>query len=281
MRTLLVILLSQTVAALKVTVLGGTGFTGSRVCKQLVQAGCDVVSVSATGKAPSTEEWVKSVDFRANSLTRGPREGIAEAIGNPDAIVSCVGAIGFDVQGLLLGNGVANVEAAKVAKQAGVSRFVYVSVASELVTARDWLPAFFSGYFDGKENAEEAITAEFGECSTFIKPTFIYGGEDFGLFPPRVNSAYGSAVEEILSSKPFDALANALPGLIKVALRPPVSVDAVAGAAVAAALGKTDAMKIDGTAQINQAASQPPATGLSDFTAAISSKVSELTSEKA
>jgi hypothetical protein len=32
-----------------------------------------------------------------------------------------------------------------------------------------------------------------------VKPTFIYGGNAFGLLPPRVNYAYGLAVDELLS----------------------------------------------------------------------------------
>jgi len=217
------------------------------------------------------------VTWRANELTRGSREALAEAIGSPDVVVSCVGAIGFDVQGLLLGNGIANVEAARAAKAVGASKFVYVSVASEVVDSRGWLPPFFSGYFDGKANAERAISEAFGEGATFVKPTFIYGGDSFGLFPPRVNSAYGSAVEEVLSSPPLKGLANVMPGLIKVALRPPVSVDAVAAAAAGAALGEFSASVLDGTAQINAATDQPAATGLSDFASSVSSKLTELT----
>ena len=38
----------------KVTVMGGSGFTGSRVCQLLAEAGCSVVSVSASGKAPAS-----------------------------------------------------------------------------------------------------------------------------------------------------------------------------------------------------------------------------------
>lgn len=263
--------------ALQVTVLGGSGFVGSRVCKSLVESGADVISVSTSGAAPSwceAEDWAKSVDWRANELTRGPREGLVEAIGKPDAVVSCVGAIGFDWQGLLLGNGIANEEAARAAKSSGASKFVYTSVASEVADARTWLPAFFAGYFDGKADAETAILDHFGaDASTFVRPSFIYGGDSFGLFPPRVTSAYGSGVEELLSNGVITKVADALPGLIKVALRPPVSVDAVAGACAAAAMGDLNAGTYDGTAAINTAVKRPPATGLSDFVAELKAKI--------
>jgi hypothetical protein len=117
----------------------------------------------------------------------------------------------------------------------------------------------------------------------FVKPSFIYGGDSFGLFPPRVNTAYGSAVEELLSTPIVSSLAGALPGLLKVALRPPVSVGSVAGAMAAAALAApptTNGMveELDGTAAINSAAGQPSATGFTDFSRALKAKFEELSS---
>ena len=84
--------------------------------------------------------------------------------------------------------------------------------------------------------------------------------------------AYGSGVDRLLSFGLIETIADAAPGLIKVALRPPVSVDAVAGACASAALGELaeDAAtrravgELDGTAAIKAAAGDPPATGLTD-----------------
>jgi hypothetical protein len=64
----------------------------------------------------------------------------------------------------------------------------------------------------------------------FVKPSFIYGGNKFGLIPPRVTKEYVSFIEGLLSFGIFTFLADITPGLIKVALRPPSSVEAVAGA---------------------------------------------------
>ena len=50
----------------KVVVLGGNGFVGSRVSKLLVQAGCEVSSVSRSGTPPSwasKEDWVSGVTW--------------------------------------------------------------------------------------------------------------------------------------------------------------------------------------------------------------------------
>jgi len=93
-----------------------------------------------------------------------------------------------------------------------------------------------------------------------------YGGSDFGLLPPRVNYEYGSGVEELLFLPPFKFLADVTPGLIKVALRPPVCVDSVAAACAKAALDDSgaDLLVLDGTDAINGYSGQPASTGLTD-----------------
>jgi len=266
-----------------ITVLGGTGFVGSEVCKKLVEAGAKVRSVSRSGTPPERfkdESWVSSVQWVSNDLCRGSREELSSALGTPDVVVSCIGAIGFDTQGLLLGNAVANIEAVGAAKKLGVTRYVYCSVASEVAACRDgWLPSCFTGYFDGKRQAEEAILEAAGESghATIIKPGFVYGGDDFGLFPPRVNSGYGSAVEEILSLSIIQSIANVLPGLLKVALRPPVSVDAVASACAIASTKTSKVNIVDGTTAINELAGQPPATGFSDAVSAVRETIAKMT----
>jgi len=261
-------------------VLGGTGFVGSRVCKALATAdpSVEVVSVSRTGAVPEWckgDDWTKQVSWVKNELTRGSREKLQEAIGAPDAVVSCVGAIGFGQQALLLGNGIANVEAATAAKVVGAQRMAYVSVGSEVDASKGWLPGFFGAYFEGKRTAEEAMAAEFGENACIIKPSFIYGGDNFGLLPPRVSGWYGSFIEELLSQAAFVKGADILPGLIGVALRPPVNVDAVAAACVAHALGECSETELDGTAAINAVAGLPPARGLTDAIEGIKSKLSD------
>ena len=261
------------------TVLGGTGFVGSRVCKVLVSKGAEVTSVSRSGSCPSwasEEEWTKEVKWVAADLL-GADTGEVVA-GDCDSVVSCVGVVDLDPQVLRRGNGGANLNAFASAKRAGVGRSVYVSVASEVAACENWLPFAkdaFSAYFDGKRSAEEAAAdAVGGDATKFcvIKPTFIYGGEVFALKPPRVTAAYGSGVEEVLSLAPIQALADAAPGLIKVALRPPVSVEAVATACASAALGELaegDATRravgvLDGTVAIKAAAGELTPTRLAD-----------------
>lgn len=259
MRCVALLLLARTSVALRVTVAGGSGFVGSRVCKYLVDAGAEVRAVSKSGAAPAWaagETWAGSVTWVASDLTRGSMESLEAALGAPEAFVSCVGSIGFDRQGLLLGNGKTNADCTKALQNlGGVKRIAYVSVSEELFDSASWLPGFFEGYFDGKRQAEAAFNSVASTC--IVRPTFIYGGDSFGIAPPRVTAEYGAFIEGLLSAAPFKLLADVMPGLIKIALRPPVSVDAVAAACARAAMGSVDAATLDGTEAINAAADLP------------------------
>mmetsp|Transcript_13110 Transcript_13110/g.19288 ORF Transcript_13110/g.19288 Transcript_13110/m.19288 type:complete len:311 (+) Transcript_13110:157-1089(+) len=255
------------ILALQVTVVGGTGFVGSRVCKLLAdQDEVSVTSLSKTGRIPEwckQDSWTQDVTWKAVDLLSSKDLDM----GNPDVIVSCVGVVGTDPEELKRGNGVAN-EVAFTNAGSKLQRSVLISVSEEVAACQDnWLPEFFKGYFDGKKMAERAaLDAVAGDAtkSVVIKPTFIYGGDSFGLLPPRVNYEYGSGVEELLSTSVFKALADVTPGLIKVALRPPVSVDSVAAAAAAAAIGDISGGVLDGAASINAATDQPAAKGLTE-----------------
>ena len=270
---------------LKVVVLGGSGFVGSRVCKALAESGASVTSLSKSGNVPAygkDEDWAKEVSWISLDLLSATDDTIDAAMGEPDAVVCAVGAIGTDPSVLLKGNGEANVAGFESAKRAGVKRISYVSVSDEVADCQEnWLPEFFESYFQGKQMAEAAaLDAVEGDSTRLcvVRPTFIYGGDSFGLLPPRVTFEYGSGIEELLSLGIFKSLADITPGLIKVALRPPVSVDSVAAACASAALGSEGAIgkTLDGAASINAATDQPTATGLTEAIAWTKEKIGEL-----
>ena len=285
-RTHLLLLWLAGCDALRVTVVGGSGFVGSRVCKILVGSGAEVTSISKSGQIPkwaSGEEWTSKVKWATVDLLRADDAAIDAAMGSPGSVISCVGTVDSDPEVLSLGNGLANENAFASAQRTGVKRAVYVSVSSEVAACEEsWLPFAkeeFSAYFAGKAKAEVAAAASVGNDATklcIIKPTFIYGGESFevplpGKFvAPRVSSDYGYFVEELLAFAPVQALADAAPGLIKVAFRPPVSVEAVATACAFAALGELTSGQatrraigtLDGTVAIKAAAGEVPASGI-------------------
>eukprot|EP00854_Cymbomonas_tetramitiformis_P018428 gene18428-21987_t len=215
----------------KIVVLGGTGFVGSQVCKQMVEKGATVVSVSKRGVAPSgSGAWAGSVQFEAADLL-APSVDLSAILKDAVAVVSCIGVIGGSDEELVAGNGTANEVAVAQAKAAGVSQFVYISVSSGTMDAVDGIA--LKGYFEGKRRAEAAVATAFPNNAAIIKPGFIYGSDSFGLTPPRVPHGYGDLVENTLSLPPFRAVAK-IGGPIGLALSPPVAVESVAGAVVEA-----------------------------------------------
>jgi len=211
-------------------------------------------------------------------------------MGTPDAVISCLGTIGTNPTLLRQGNGVANVKGFESAQRCtttttttgDVPAIAYVSVCTEIrdLQAAGWFPNFCTSYFEGKTMAEDSAK-RCGQAVTIVAPTFIYGGEAFlskfvssngvdafGVLPPRVADGCGSFVDQLLSFPLFQLVADKTPGLLKVAFRPPVSVDAVAGACVQGILkpqgaGKTVTL-LDTAHDINALAQHPPATGITD-----------------
>jgi len=287
-----------------VTVVGGTGFVGSRVVKLLSDQGMEVISISKSGTMP---EWLQktsnqqhNIVWKSLDLITCSPEDLDRAMGQPDALISCVGTIGTNSTVLWEGNGVSNVNAFESAQRVQTKKgrrplqaIAYVSVSSEVKACQEegWLPEFFSNYCTAKNRAEQSARQTIsqpeddnekdgrdgggvGSDLIIVAPTFIYGGDSFGLLPPRVNDAYGSFIDQLLSFGVIQKLADVLPGLIKVALRPPVSVDAVAGACVNGILGRattrmisnngSTVLVLDTAKDINSMANQLPATGMND-----------------
>lgn len=169
------------------------------------------------------------------------------------AVISCVGAMGTNNDyNINAGTGLA----AQAAKAAGVTRFVYITVAPEVKEfARD--TTFLQDYMEGKKFSRDSVVAAFQENAILIEPTFIYGGGSFELNPPRVAGFYGKFIEDILSSSPIRNVERLLnPGIIKIALEPPVPVEDVANAAAAGALGETTLPVLDSYDKIKQASLQ-------------------------
>jgi len=236
----------------KVVVFGGNGFVGSRVSEQLVAAGAKVVSISRSGAPPvwaKGQEWMSKVSWIKGDPIK---EDWSDSLAGSAAVVSCIGVIGGSDESMVLGNGAVNVAVAQQTASAGVDKMVYISVSDAVGGAVGGFA--LKGYFKGKKEAEAAITKSFGKTAVILAPTFIYGGDEFSATPPRVAEGYGSFVEGALSSGPIRALAGVMPGIVALALLPPVSVNSLATAAAGAALGTVKAGRVDGTDAINAAA---------------------------
>ena len=225
-------------------VVGGTGFVGTATTKALA-ASAEVARVKAISRRGTGD--VEGVEYAAADALAGDEDTLVQALKGCDVVVSCVGTIGGDD---VAGNGKANVAIVDAAKKAGAKRFVYVSVASIVKENVKGLGPL-DGYFEGKEQAEAAVSAAFPDAHAIVRPSFIFGGDAFNLNPPRVPTGYGSGVARLLASGPVRAVAKAMPGLIKLTLEPPVDVEAVAGAVVKAVVSEEEgAMVVDGTEAI-------------------------------
>lgn len=111
------------------------------------------------------------------------------------------------------------------------------------------------GYFAGKVLAEETLAKTFDEKDYLVvKPSFVYGGDAFSLSPPRVTKQYGDVLVKLLGSNLVKSIAEKTPGPIKLTLAEPVSVEDVAGACAAGALGTNAASTADGTDEIKACA---------------------------
>eukprot|EP00550_Attheya_septentrionalis_P013592 CAMPEP_0198305870 /NCGR_PEP_ID=MMETSP1449-20131203/58110_1 /TAXON_ID=420275 /ORGANISM="Attheya septentrionalis, Strain CCMP2084" /LENGTH=288 /DNA_ID=CAMNT_0044008413 /DNA_START=139 /DNA_END=1005 /DNA_ORIENTATION=+ len=205
----------------KIVVFGGSGYVGAHVVQILSQKGYDVVSVSRSSPSAQAEKVSKilgsplaATKYESLDASTADLNGV---LSGASAVVSCVGiAPGGSNQ--RAGNGGVNIRIADAAKAAGVERFVYISVSSALANG----PAKFllGDYLKGKAEAEAAVIKDFGSNALVIKPAIIAGGPPGELRPPGP------------------------PGI------KPVSVDAVAKAVVAGALGEKSG-SIDGNDDIS------------------------------
>eukprot|EP00566_Odontella_aurita_P009153 CAMPEP_0113593090 /NCGR_PEP_ID=MMETSP0015_2-20120614/38225_1 /TAXON_ID=2838 /ORGANISM="Odontella" /LENGTH=514 /DNA_ID=CAMNT_0000499731 /DNA_START=26 /DNA_END=1570 /DNA_ORIENTATION=+ /assembly_acc=CAM_ASM_000160 len=207
----------------KILVLGGSGFLGQEIIQRLTQMGIPHIATSTSGG-----DGMTALDLTAS----GARDRVAEVASGCSAVISTVGSIGTENDEAV---NAASGTAAAGAKLAGVDRFVFVGNAPRVRSLSKNLP-FLKGYAKGKEISERRIRENFDDYC-IVQPTFIYGGDEFALNPPRVSTSIGQIAEDILGLYPVAALSEALPGVLGVATEAPIGVERVAAAAVNAAIG--------------------------------------------
>ena len=209
----------------RVVIFGGSGYVGAYAAQMLLKQGAQVVSVSRKSPAEQADK-VKAIlgsdlklDYQQADALSDDLSGVLKGA---TAVISCVG-IAPGGANQKDGNGQANKKIADATAAAGISKFVYLGVASEL--ANGPIKFVFGDYVKGKAEAEAAVTKDFGASALIIKPGIIAGGPPGEIRPPGP------------------------PGMT------PVPVEAVARAAVAGALGKKSG-KVDGNAEIAAAGAQ-------------------------
>ncbi|GBF87375.1 hypothetical protein Rsub_00086 [Raphidocelis subcapitata] len=212
-----------------VVVFGGRGFVGSAVCQEALKQGLEVVSVTPSGTPPLTRApWVDRVEWvRANALE--PRT-YQHLLPGAVAAISCVGGFG-STQQMLQVNGAANAAAIAAARAAGVPRFAYVSAHMPPVPGFEQL---MEGYVKGKRQAEEELARQYPDGGVALRPWIIYGDRAVSSTIQLPLGLLFGPVEQLLKRVP-NARQLADTPLAGALFLPPVSVRAVARAAVAAA----------------------------------------------
>ncbi|KAL6213040.1 hypothetical protein ACLB2K_018255 [Fragaria x ananassa] len=207
----------------KLLVLGGNGFVGSHVCKEALDRGLSVASLSRSGKSKLHDSWANNVTWYQGNLL-STDSFFCHALDGVTSVISCVGGFGSNSYMYKI-NGTANINAVRAASEHGVKRFVYVSAAD--FGLANYL---VRGYYEGKRAAETEILTKFPYGGVILRPGFIYGTRSVGSIKLPLG-VIGSPLEMLFQqTRPL----NQLP-LVGPLFTPPVNVTAVAKVAVRAA----------------------------------------------
>ena len=141
----------------KIVVFGGSGYVGAYVTKLLLSQGCNVVSVARStpeaqvAKVQAILGAPVAADYK---MLDASSADLSTVLQGATAVISCVGVVpgGANQRD---GNGAVNIRIADAAKAAGIGRFVYLSVASELSNGP--IKFIFGDYVKGKAEAEAAV----------------------------------------------------------------------------------------------------------------------------
>lgn len=206
----------------KLLVLGGNGFVGSHVCKEALDRGLTVASLSRTGRSSIQDSWANSVIWHQGNLLS--TDSWKDALEGVTSVISCVGGFGSNSYMYKI-NGTANINAIRAASEAGVKRFVYISAADfGLVNY------VLQGYYEGKRAAETELLTRYPYGGIILRPGFIYGTRRVGSMKLPLG-VVGSPLEMILQrAKPLSQIP-----IVGPLFTPPVNVTAVAKVAIRAA----------------------------------------------
>ncbi|KAK9698195.1 hypothetical protein RND81_08G088100 [Saponaria officinalis] len=206
----------------KLLVLGGNGFVGSHICKEALDHGMPVASLSRSGKPSINEPWASRVTWHQGNLFSP--ETFKDALDGVTSVISCVGGFGSNAVMYKI-NGTANMNAIRAAAEKGVKRFVYISAADFGV-----VNYLLQGYYKGKRAAETELLTKFPYGGVILRPGFIYGTRQVGSMKVPLG-VIGSPLEMVFQyTKPLTQVP-----LVGPLFTPPVNVTAVAKVAVRAA----------------------------------------------
>jgi NADH dehydrogenase len=156
----------------RVAILGGSGFIGRYVVKRLAERG-DVVTVGGRHAAAAKFLKLKGEVGQVGlvNLSIDDESVIPAFVANNDAVVNLVGILHENgTQRFDLVHHIAPARLARLAREAGVERFVHISAIGADPHSR-------SAYARTKAAGEEAVRDAF-PTATILRPSVVFGPED-------------------------------------------------------------------------------------------------------
>lgn len=159
-----------------IAVVGGTGFVGSAIVRELARRGMKVTVLSRNPAGTAKRFAGSDVQFRRGDVTDpGSLPGALDGV---ETVIACQQFPNSPIENPKKGYTFENVDAvgtenlAVTAKAAGVKRFIYLSGAGAAPNGYHW--------FQAKWRAETAVR-ESGIVYTILRPSWVYGPEDKAL----------------------------------------------------------------------------------------------------
>ncbi|XP_062152744.1 uncharacterized protein At1g32220, chloroplastic-like isoform X2 [Alnus glutinosa] len=207
----------------KLLVLGGNGFVGSHVCREAMEHGLTVSSLSRSGRSSVHDSWADSVVWHQGDLLSP--ESMKHAMNGVTSVISCVGGFGSNSHMHRI-NGTANINAIEAAAEQCVKRYIYISAADFGL-----INYLLKGYYEGKRATEKELMIKFPYGGVILRPGFIHGTRQVGRMKLPL-SLIGAPLEMVLRyAKPLTRIP-----LVGPLFTPPVNVTSVAKVAVRAAI---------------------------------------------
>jgi len=198
---------SAPLAGKLITLIGGSGFLGTRVAQDLLAQGARLrVASRDPGKAWHLKPLANLGQLQFARVDVRNVDSVRAAVSGADAVVNLVGGFDGDLDAVQ-GSGAGRVAA--LAKEAGASAFVHVSAIGADAESE-------IAYLSSKGTGEKAVAEAFSGA-TILRPSVIFGPDDKFL------KMFGQLI----------AMAPALPVFAPEAKLQPVFVDDVSAAVLA------------------------------------------------
>ncbi|XP_059451633.1 uncharacterized protein At1g32220, chloroplastic-like isoform X2 [Corylus avellana] len=207
----------------KLLVLGGNGFVGSHICREAMEHGLTVSSLSRSGRSSVHDSWADSVVWHQGDLLSP--DSMKHAMNGVTSVISCVGGFGSNSHMHRI-NGTANINAIKAAAEQCVKRYIYISAADFGL-----INYLLKGYYEGKRATEKELLTKFPYGGVILRPGFIHGTRQVGRMKLPL-SLIGAPLEMVLR---YAKALTRIP-LVGPLFTSPVNVTSVAKVAVRAAI---------------------------------------------